>query len=438
MNASWKDQLTAFNGNTITYDAIGNPLTYDGATYTWQGRRLTGYAKGSNVVSYQYNADGIRTAKVVNGFRTEYYLNGSQIIREVVYNSTGTYVAHDLRYFYDGEGNPCSIHYYTYDGAGNVTNDVIYLLTTNTQGDVTGIYSSNGNLLYTYLYDAWGNLIHESEHADGGEEAAAVNPFRYRGYYYDTETGYYYLNSRYYNPEWGRFLNADGQLALGDFSGLNLYAYCGNNPVNRIDPLGDDWCHWVIAGAIVVGCAAATVFTCGGFAAAATAVGMVACGGAAFTTASTVAATAFIASSTVLGAAALNAAFSSDSLQDFADQGSWETVVATGGAALLGGGNAYFSSKGVFSTNSNQPISRGSSGRTEPNNLTEKLAMEQVRSNPSAGVQLTKITLNDPRWPSSEGWVKMQQIVPTSKGDVNIHYVYNPILGIFDDFKFKS
>ena len=255
MNASWKDQLTAFNGNTITYDAIGNPLTYDGATYTWQGRRLTGYAKGSNVVSYQYNADGIRTAKVVNGFRTEYYLNGSQIIREVVYNSTGTYVAHDLRYFYDGEGNPCSIHYYTYDGAGNVTNDVIYLLTTNTQGDVTGIYSSNGNLLYTYLYDAWGNLIHESEHADGGEEAAAVNPFRYRGYYFDIETGYYYLNSRYYNPEWGRFLNADSVDILtatpGALTDKNLYAYCDNNPVMRADDSGEFW-H-VVAGAAIGG-----------------------------------------------------------------------------------------------------------------------------------------------------------------------------------------
>ena len=245
MNASWKDQLTAFNGNTITYDAIGNPLTYDGATYTWQGRRLMGYTEIGTTVSYQYNADGIRTAKVVNGFRTEYYLNGSQIIREVIYSSNGAYISTDLRYSYDGEGNPCSIHYYTYDGAGNVTNDVIYLLTTNTQGDVTGIYSSNGNLLYTYLYDAWGNLIHESEHADSGEEAAAVNPFRYRGYYFDTETGLYYLNSRYYNPQWGRFLNADDVGIViatpGGLTDKNLYAYCDNNPVMRTDDGGAFW-----------------------------------------------------------------------------------------------------------------------------------------------------------------------------------------------------
>lgn len=90
-----------------------------------------------------------------------------------------------------------------------------------------------------------------------------------------------------------------------------------------------------------------------------------------------------------------------------------------------------------ISPRTNTNTSRGSTGRTEPANLREKLAMEQVKSNPSAGTPLTRITLNDPRWPSSEGWVKMQQIVPTSQGDINIHYVYNQTLKIFDDFKFK-
>lgn len=81
--------------------------------------------------------------------------------------------------------------------------------------------------------------------------------------------------------------------------------------------------------------------------------------------------------------------------------------------------------------------SRGSTGRTEPFDLREQLAMEQVKSNPSAGTQLTKITLTDPRWPSSEGWVKMQHVVSTSQEEINIHYVYNQDLKIFDDFKFK-
>lgn len=86
-----------------------------------------------------------------------------------------------------------------------------------------------------------------------------------------------------------------------------------------------------------------------------------------------------------------------------------------------------------------QPItSRGSTGRTEPANLREQLAIEQVKSNPSAGTLLKRITMNDPRWPLSEGWVKLQQKVPTSKGNIIIHYVYNQHLKIFDDFKFKS
>ena len=85
----------------------------------------------------------------------------------------------------------------------------------------------------------------------------------------------------------------------------------------------------------------------------------------------------------------------------------------------------------------NTYVSRGSTGRTEPANLREKLAMAQVKSNPLAGEPITRITLNDPRWPASEGWIKMQQIVSTSYGNINIHYVYNQTLKIFDDFKFK-
>ena len=263
------------------------------------------------------------------------------------------------------------------------------------------------------------------------------NPFRYRGYYYDIETGLYYLNSRYYDPEIGRFINADNQLSTGDINGMNLYAYCGNNPVNRIDPNGDAWWHWALGAGIVVVCAAATVITCGGFAAAATAVGLVANGVAAATTASTIAAGAFIGSVTVYGSAVLSAAFTSSSVQEFKDQGNWETIIATALGGLTGGYNGYTMSKAQTPTSTPTNTSRGSTGRTEPANLREKLAMEQVKSNPSAGTPLTKITLNDPRWPSSEGWVKMQQIVPTSQGNINIHYVYNQTLKIFDDFKFK-
>ena len=106
---------------------------------------------------------------------------------------------------------------------------------------------------------------------------------------------------------------------------------------------------------------------------------------------------------------------------------------------VIGGGSAYISTKESSSAlNINHSISRGSTGRTQPLNLREQLAMEQVKSNPFAGTPLSKVPMNDSRWPASEGWIKMQQIVPTSQGNINIHYVYNQALKIFDDFKFNS
>lgn len=162
-----------------------------------------------------------------------------------------------------------------------------------------------------------------------------------RGYVYDTETGLYYLNSRYYNPGTGRFINADNQLSSGDVIGTNLFAYCGNNPVNRVDPTGEAWWHWALGAAVVVACAVATVVTCGGFAAAATAVCMVSSGVAAASTASTVAAAAFIGSATVCGTAVLVAASSSNSVEEFNAQGNWGTVAATAGGALFSGTAAY-------------------------------------------------------------------------------------------------
>ena len=174
----------------------------------------------------------------------------------------------------------------------------------------------------------------------------SYNLFRYRGYYWDYETGYYYLQSRYYDPEIGRFINADNQLSTGsDWTGMNLFTYCGNNPVNRIDPTGEAWWHWAIGAAIVVACAAATVVTCGGFAAAATAVYMVGSGVAAATTASTVAAGAFIGAATVYGMAAATVALTSDSVEEFNDRGNWGTVAAIAGGAVVGGGVAYFGTR---------------------------------------------------------------------------------------------
>ena len=130
---------------------------------------------------------------------------------------------------------------------GMLTGGKAYFYITNLQGDVTGIVDQTGNLVVSYTYDAWGNPL-STTLADGNTYAAtvaALNPLRYRGYVYDPETGLYYLQSRYYNPEIGRFLNADAFTSTGQgFVGNNVFAYCGNNPVNGYDPCGTCIHNW--------------------------------------------------------------------------------------------------------------------------------------------------------------------------------------------------
>ena len=222
-------------------------LTYNGASYTWMGRELRKITNGSNTYSYKYNADGIRTSKTVNGTTTEFFLNGSQILAQ----KTGDSV---MRFFYDSTGKRV--------GFANGTMLFYYLY--NVQGDVIAIVrAATGQIVAKYSYDAWGKCTVTNA---AGYAVGDKNPFRYRGYYYDTETGLYYLNSRYYNPEFGRFINVDSELAGvgGTTQGYNLFAYCFNNPVNMSDPDGN-WPKWlettakVFAVAAVVATAAIVV-----------------------------------------------------------------------------------------------------------------------------------------------------------------------------------
>ena len=110
----------------------------------------------------------------------------------------------------------------------------------NIQGDVIALLDEHGNIVVEYTYDAWGAPL--STTGSLAATLGAANPFRYRSYYWDSETGLYYLQSRYYNPEWGRFINADDPMALfysGDeLLGTNLFAYCNNNPANYLDNTG--------------------------------------------------------------------------------------------------------------------------------------------------------------------------------------------------------
>ena len=184
-NGSWGDLLISFNGQSIAYDGIGNPGTWNGSALTWRGRRLMSY--GSN--TYTYNADGIRTSKTVNGVKHIYHLAGTQILSE---EWTEGSVQHILIYVYDASGQPIGMSHYE-----NGATPQAYVFAKNIRGDITAVYDANGTCLVTYTYDAWGNVT--VSYSNGGASTAArYNPFRYRGYYYDTETSLYYLNSRCY------------------------------------------------------------------------------------------------------------------------------------------------------------------------------------------------------------------------------------------------
>ena len=221
----WNKLLTAVGNETVTYDAIGNPTSYLGASLSWFGRKLQSYEKGNTSVTYTYDAGGSRASKTVNGTKSEFvYLDG-----KLVYEKRG---GDDIFYLYDSYGNISNIRWYK-NGASSPTN--IYVI-TNRQGDVLGLYDYAGRRKVSYEYDAWGNTVSVT---DTSEDCwSTLNPFRYRGYYFDTETGLYYLLSRYYDPAVGRFINADSLISQKSTLGFNVFAYCNNSPVNMSDSTG--------------------------------------------------------------------------------------------------------------------------------------------------------------------------------------------------------
>jgi RHS repeat-associated protein len=229
----WKDLMTSYNGQSITYDEIGNPLTYrDGMTMTWTGRQLTTLTQNGKQNTYKYDVDGLRLEKTAGGVTTQYqYVNG-QLLGEK--RSNGVI----LRYTYDALGALSGIQYK--NTAGVTTN---YIVRCTLSGDVDQIFDTKGSLVARYIYDTWGNTLSVTD-ASGKAitdplHIANINPIRYRGYYYDAETGLYYLQSRYYDTVTKRFVNSDELLGLnGSEARYNLFAYCGNNPANSIDSTG--------------------------------------------------------------------------------------------------------------------------------------------------------------------------------------------------------
>ena len=216
---------------------------YNGSSYTftWDGRKLATATKGNTSISYKYGEDGLRTQKTVGSTVYNYYYADGLLIRQ-------TWGSNYMDFLYDETGSVYSIVY----------NDYWYYYLRNLQGDVVQIIDSTGTKVVEYSYDAWGKctIVHGASHA-----LANINPIRYRGYYYDTDTGFYYLQSRYYDPQVKRFINADGAISGvgGEILGYNQYAYCFNNPVNSSDSSGN-WPRWITAtvavSAIALGIAA--------------------------------------------------------------------------------------------------------------------------------------------------------------------------------------
>ena len=218
-NGAWRDLLTAYDGKSITYSG-GNPTKYyNGSTFTWtQGRKLATAKVGNTNISYTYDMAGVRSSKTVGSTTYKYTTLSGLVTRQTGGNAT-------IDFVYDESNQPLAMKY----------NGKVYYYVLNAQGDVVRIVDGSRNVVASYSYDPWGKLLSSSG------TLANVNPLRYRGYYYDSETGFYYLQSRYYDPAIGRFINADSY-ASTDATGLlstNMFAYCENDPVNRSDPDGE-------------------------------------------------------------------------------------------------------------------------------------------------------------------------------------------------------
>ncbi len=222
-NSAFPDQCTSYNGQEITYDGIGNPLSYLGWDMTWEaGRSLSSMENGSTAISFTYDDEGIRTSKTTNGVTTSY----TSIDGRITNQNNGT-----------------NQIYFRYDKNNNLTglnlNGTEYIYVKNAQGDITGILDKGGKQVVSYTYDTWGKV--ERISGSSADTVGKLNPMRYRGCYEDTETQLFYVCSRYYDPEISRFINADVPEMMGLSDHIlvtNLFTYCYNNPVNYADSTG--------------------------------------------------------------------------------------------------------------------------------------------------------------------------------------------------------
>ena len=216
-DGTWKDKLTSYNGTTITYDALGNPLNYrNGMSFTWtRGRLLDTVAINNTTIQMSYDSNGLRTQK---GNVQYFYDSNNNLIALAKSGTT-------LFFYYDENGSPSSFS----DGTD------MYYYVKNLQGDIVKIVDASGTVVVNYSYNVWGKSLSVDFNSNNTSALNAVlvlNPLRYRGYVYDDETGLYYLQSRYYDPTICRFINADNIDYLANSEHIfntNLFTYCNNN-----------------------------------------------------------------------------------------------------------------------------------------------------------------------------------------------------------------
>ena len=240
-------RLTGVGDKQISYDDNGRPLNYLGTEIEWNGSRMKKYGSSE----YEYDGDNCRLSKTVKGKKRLFFYDVQNALR-VERTEEG-----EIHYLYDASGVR-GFEYVEYSVPGAALSRAKYYYEKDLQGNIVGIVNSEGTEIVKYEYvDAWGSF-NEYYLTDEGRVVAALNSFTYRGYYYDKESGLYYLINRYYDPVTGRFISPDdvGYLDFESFFGTNRYAYCLDNPVMCVDPEGKFWVTLLIVagvGAVLAG-----------------------------------------------------------------------------------------------------------------------------------------------------------------------------------------
>ena len=230
--------ISKYNDNEISTDSLGNLVSIENdCSLTWYEdlRQLKTFTSNNLDVKFKYDINDLRISKNVNGKITKYYYEKDKLIYQVTDDQI-------IYFMYDYSGDLIGFKY----------NNTNYLYVKNLEDDILGIMDLDGNMIAQYEYDAWGNIlgIIDNLGCDLKKQTghiANINPFRYRSYYYDSETDLYYLVKRYYSPKLCRFISIDSKFSkiATNTNYYNLFLYCNNNPVNCYDENGTSIKDWI-------------------------------------------------------------------------------------------------------------------------------------------------------------------------------------------------